>query len=40
VRIVAEILDDEELMNIWRSEVKGMAEHIMIMSMNLPFSRF
>ena len=39
-RIVAEILDDEELMNIWRSEAKGMAERIMTMSMNLHFSGF
>jgi len=38
-RIVAEILDDEELMNIWRSEAKGMAERIMTMSMNLHFKR-
>jgi aspartate aminotransferase len=31
-RIVAEILEDEELTNIWRGEVKGMAERIITMS--------
>ena len=31
-RIVAEILDDEQLMNVWRGEVKGMAERIISMS--------
>jgi aspartate aminotransferase len=31
-RIVAEILEDEGLMNIWRGEVKGMADRIITMS--------
>ena len=31
-RIVAEILDDEQLTNVWRGEVKGMAERIISMS--------
>ena len=31
-RIVAEILDDELLTNVWRGEVKGMAERIISMS--------
>jgi aspartate aminotransferase len=31
-RIVAEILEDEELTNVWRGEVKGMAERIITMS--------
>lgn len=33
-RIVAEILDDAELTNIWRGEVKGMADRIITMSLN------
>jgi aspartate aminotransferase, mitochondrial len=33
-RIVAEILDDAELTNIWRGEVKGMADRILTMSLN------
>jgi aspartate/tyrosine/aromatic aminotransferase len=31
-RIVAEIIDDEQLTNVWRGEVKGMAERIIRMS--------
>ena len=32
-RIVAEILDDKQLTDVWRGEVKGMAERIITMSM-------
>jgi len=32
-RIVAEILEDKDLTDIWRGEVKGMAERIIAMSM-------
>jgi aspartate aminotransferase, mitochondrial len=31
-RIVAEILEDNELTNLWRGEVKGMADRIITMS--------
>ena len=33
-RIVAEILNDRELMAIWREEVKGMADRIISMSLS------
>jgi aspartate aminotransferase len=32
-RIVAEILDDKQLTDVWRGEVKDMAERIITMSM-------
>lgn len=35
-RIVAEILEDEQLTNLWREEVKGMAYRIISMRMTLP----
>ena len=36
-RIVAEILEDENLTDIWKHEVKGMAERIILMSMLYAF---
>jgi aspartate aminotransferase, mitochondrial len=33
-RLVAEILSDRELMEIWREEVKGMADRIISMSLS------
>lgn len=39
-RIVAEILEDPQLTETWRSEVKGMADRIISMRMELPLIRF
>ena len=39
-RIVAEILEDPQLTEMWRGEVKEMADRIISMRMELPLIRF